>query len=119
MLRQTEKRQAQRKMPDDPILNPPKDALPEPETKGRRPVRVRCDFCECELGADGGVLKTSEKARTLERAEREINDLQGRLETAKQELEALKAPKPEPSEPTNGPSQDKRPAKSAFSWLSH
>jgi hypothetical protein len=106
-------------MPDDPILNPPKDPPADSEPKGRRPIRVRCDFCECELGADGGVLKTSEKARTLERAEREITDLQGRLETAKQELEDLKAPKPPSPEQTNGPSQDKRPAKSAFSWLPH
>jgi hypothetical protein len=106
-------------MPDDPILNPPNPPT-DPEPRGRRPIRVRCDFCECELGADGGVLKTSEKARTLERAEREINDLQGRLDTAKHDLEELRAPKPDPlNEPKNPPKQDDGPAKRAFSWLSH
>jgi hypothetical protein len=101
-------------MSNDPIIDPPV-VPPEPEKKGR-PVRVRCDFCECELGADGGVLKTSEKARKLERAEREINDLQGRLATAKQELEDLKAPKPEVPEPINGPAPDKSPVRSAFTY---
>jgi hypothetical protein len=97
------------------IINPPKLDPPEPERKGR-PTRVRCDFCECELGADGGVLKTSEKARKLEGAEREINDLQGRLATKQQELEDLKAPKPPSPEPKNGPAKDNRPSGSAFTW---
>lgn len=99
-------------MPDDPIINPPK---PEPEPEPSRKRRIRCDFCECELASDGGVLRTSEKAKLLERAEREINDLQGRLETAQHDLEELRAPKPEPvPEPTNGPAPVNRPARSTF-----
>lgn len=101
-------------MPDDPVINPPRPDPPEPEPSRKR--RIRCDFCECELAADGGVLRTSEKAKQLERAEKEILDLQGRLETAQHDLEELRAPKPESiPEPQNGPTRvPGAPAKSTF-----
>lgn len=95
------------------ILGSPKS---EDEPTVKRGKRIMCDFCECELAADGGVLRTSEKAKKLEKAEKEINDLQGRLDTKTHELEALRAPKPEPDQPTNGPTHDKEPERKPFKY---
>jgi hypothetical protein len=92
-------------MPENDPLNPkPEPSEPDPP-RGRR-ARIVCDFCECELASDGGVLKTSERAKTLERADKEITDLQGKLDTKTQELEDLrakeKAPTPVPADKPNG-----------------
>lgn len=94
------------------------------DDKPARKQRICCDFCQCELGADGGVLKTSDKAKKLEKADAEISrlkkdieDLQGRLDTAKQELESLKAPKPDTGDPkVDRPKADHAPALKSFAY---
>lgn len=63
-----------------------------------KPSKVRCDYCECQLGADGGVLRVSERAKELNRQDerienlkRDISKLQGELDTAKADLAAARA----------------------------
>jgi hypothetical protein len=107
--------------PTDPLAGKPEPTpTPEPEPQGRK-RRIVCDFCACELASDGGVLKTSERAKKLERADKEITDLQGRLDTKTQELEDLKAkqtapaPVPDPAKPPNGGGvKEKHTAKPLF-----
>ncbi len=105
--------------------NPPADLLappvPEPEPAPRGgPRRILCDFCKCQLGADGGVLKTSTEAREMETASRTITDLRSQLQTAKGEADSLRQqlavnnPAPAPIEP--GRTQNK--ARPLSSYLS-
>ena len=102
-------------MADDP-LNPKPDPQPDPEPQPKRRSRIVCDFCGCELAADGGVLKTSERAKQLERADKEITDLQGRLDTKTQEVEDLKAKLDQPKPPNGSPEPGKKESKSFIRW---
>lgn len=76
---------------------------------------IECGFCGCGLGADGGVLKTSTRARELARIDEKIERLEGELATARGrvteltgELAAAVAklaavpPVPEPPAPRRG-----------------
>jgi len=66
-----------------------------------------CEFCGCQLAADGAVLKTSQRARELARVDERIERLESDLATARgrvTELEtelaaaiARPAPAPEPA----------------------
>ena len=99
-------------MTTDPLETPKPDPQPDPEPQPKRRQRIVCDFCGCELAADGGVLKTSERAKQLERADKEITDLQGKLETKSQEVEDLRAklekpPTPEPLKTNGGEKESK------------
>lgn len=102
----------------DPLIPAPADPS-EPEPKPKRNARIRCDFCECELAGDGGVLKTSEKAKKLERADKEIADLQGRLDTANQKAEDLQGKlnaMEKPPEPSPKPNGGEKKGKSGWQW---
>lgn len=46
--------------------------------------RVRCEFCQCELAADGGVLKTSQRAR-------EFRDVDDNLARALSDVQAARS----------------------------
>lgn len=98
--------------------NPPPKKDDPPEPPDRKPRKLICGACGCELAMDGTVLHSSTTWRELEKAQHTIADLQGRLDTAKQELEDLKAPKPHngPPEKEHGEPDNIPPARSAFSY---
>lgn len=90
---------------------PPAPVAPPARTDGGndRPKSVVCDFCQCRVARDGGVLETSDRAREYRRSEDRIDALKSdvaRLEaelatahalvtTARAELDAL-TQKPSP-----------------------
>jgi hypothetical protein len=63
-----------------PPNNPP---APSP-VPARQPSRIVCDCCGCSLALDGGVLKTSDRAKGY-------NTLQDRLDAALSELAGERA----------------------------
>lgn len=78
------------------------------QSQGAGPV---CEFCGCKLGADGAVLKTSERAKQLarvdERIERlesdlaaargRVTEVEGQLGAAVSELQELRQSRPAPA----------------------
>lgn len=59
---------------------------------------VKCAYCECVLAADGGVIRTSERVRALNKQEDRIEQLridlakvEGDLTTARAELATAQA----------------------------
>jgi len=63
-----------------------------------RAVRITCGYCDCQLAADGGVLRTSDRVKALNKQEERIDALkadlarlEGELVTARGELTTLKA----------------------------
>jgi hypothetical protein len=84
------------------------------QSQGAGPV---CEFCGCKLGADGAVLKTSERAKLLarvdERIERleadlagaraRVTEVEGQLAAASTELQQLRqGPRPAPAAERHG-----------------
>lgn len=85
--------------PADPLLpSDPPEPPPVVIPGVTRPKNVVCDFCGCKLAMDGGVLQTGDRARRLAASEdsidakdAEITSLRSQLQTAREELSALKA----------------------------
>lgn len=71
---------------------------PTPEPVRRKIV---CEFCECEVGADGSYKKLSDKAKSFRDAEETIETLQATVSTLQEEIRTLKAQIPAPV--VNGP----------------
>jgi hypothetical protein len=65
---------------------------PEP---GRR--KIVCEFCECELGADGSYKKLSDKARGFREHDEALAGLQKTIGEKDREIAALKAQIPAPT----------------------
>lgn len=87
------------RFPDDDPLPPPAPppVVVVPPAPGR-PRTVECACCGSQLGLDGGVIVTGERARKLARVEdqvsakdEKIRSLESQLETVRGELGALKA----------------------------
>ena len=83
---------------DSPVGGAPETEEREPKgrTKG-----VRCEFCDCELFADGSVKKKSDTARKFEKSsgrweetETEISELRARVSQLAQENKDLKDSSP-------------------------
>ena len=83
-------------MPDDPLSDPPQP---------RRPKNVTCSFCGSQLDSEGTYVKLGAEAKTfrdtadtIERLKHENKNLDGTVETLRQDIEKLKAPgaPPEP-----------------------
>lgn len=75
----------------EPPPSPEPAAAPVPSTN--RPKHVICDFCQCKLAMDGGVLETGQRARRLAAGEdktealnAEIESLRSQLGTAREQL---------------------------------
>jgi hypothetical protein len=77
-------------MPDD-ILEPPVSRSDPPARTPGLPRKVICQFCECELAIDGMVLKGSDKAKKLRKAEEEIEERERLIATLRSEITDLKA----------------------------
>ena len=58
--------------------------------------RIVCEFCDCELGADGSYKKLSDKAKAFRDSEETIETLQETIVARDQEIVALKARQPAP-----------------------
>lgn len=80
---------------------PPRIAPPEP---GRR--RIVCEFCDCEVGADGSYKKLSDKAKSFRDQEERIEALNKTLSEKDREIVTLKAQIPAPS--TNPRTEERR-----------
>lgn len=80
-----------------PLAFPDDDPL-APRGAAAGAGRVTCDFCACELAADGNVLRMSSRAKDLakiearlEKAADEVATAKARLAELEQELAAAKA----------------------------
>jgi len=64
------------------------EILPDPdETPGpraRRSASIVCDCCGCTLGADGGIIKTGDRAKKLARIEDKFDTLTAELAEEKE-----------------------------------
>jgi len=71
------------------VLDTAPPAPPVPPEPGRR--KTVCEFCECELGADGSYKKMSDKAKKLRDAEETIESLEATISELRSEVTTLKA----------------------------
>jgi hypothetical protein len=72
----------------DPLIDPGGNRGSQPEPTRTR--KIKCEFCECELGASGEYMRLSEKAKGLRKAEETIEELNKELGRTRTELEELK-----------------------------
>jgi uncharacterized small protein (DUF1192 family) len=77
------------KLSNDPNIPPGAPAvLPEPRpTPGRK---ITCAYCECVLADDGGVLRTSERVKALNKQEERIETLKSEIERLERDLTAAR-----------------------------
>lgn len=90
--------------PSDVMPNPegPPANAPVNEPPAVPPARrggIECAFCECQIAPDGGVLKTSDRARALAKSADTIADLRATIADLKAEIATLKAAHPAPPAP--------------------
>lgn len=69
--------------------NPPPAPAPAPAPAPVRPSRITCDYCQCSLAADGGVLVTSDRAKDLNRLEERIEVLTREISGHQATIQAL------------------------------
>jgi hypothetical protein len=61
----------------NPII-PPNDPAPSPAPPPRA-GRVTCDFCGCQLAANGDVLRMSDEAKAMQKASHALADVRAEL----------------------------------------
>lgn len=67
------------------------ELLPNNDRERNRPRSVVCGGCGCQLGLDGAVIKSGERARAMASAEDEIVRLKAKIESLTTERDGLKA----------------------------
>jgi hypothetical protein len=74
-------------------LIPPVDPAPSPlgAPEPRRSASVVCEFCECQLAPDGGVMKMSENARGTVKLKDRLASVAADLEAAHADLARAQA----------------------------
>jgi hypothetical protein len=76
------------------VLDGTPPVVTAPTEPGRR--KIVCEFCDCELGADGSYKKMSDKAKKLRDAEETIESLEATISELRSEVTTLKAQIPAP-----------------------
>lgn len=75
--------------PDD-LLPPPAPApAPVPAAPPSSARRITCDFCGCQVAPDGGVLRTSDRARALRDLEDDLTAERAALAASAAEVARL------------------------------
>lgn len=72
---------------------PPVETPPVPVPESIPPARrggIECGFCECQVAPDGGILRTSDRARKLAKADDLIGDLRETIKALEKELSEVK-----------------------------
>ena len=82
----------------------------EPPTEPRGPRKITCEFCESSLTPTGDMLKMSDRAKSLrdlemkvQKLEREKTELEGTIQTLRDEAERRGAPAPAPASGEDAP----------------
>ena len=65
---------------------PTPDDTPELPPAPRRRTLIICDCCESTLGADGGIIKTGERAKKFARGEDKLDKLEAEIVELKERL---------------------------------
>jgi flagellin-like hook-associated protein FlgL len=65
-------------------LIPPNDPAPTPTPT--RTNRITCDFCGCQLAANGDVLRMSDEAKALQKASHKLDELRAELASVQAQL---------------------------------
>lgn len=73
----------------DPNAPPAQVETPPAVVPAARRGGIECAFCECQIAPDGGVIKTSERARALAKAEDTIAALKSQLDAANAKIREL------------------------------
>jgi len=65
---------------------PPNDPAPTPPAPPTRTNRVTCDFCGCQLAANGDVLRMSDEAKAMQKASHNLSEVKAELSTVQGKL---------------------------------